>query len=148
MASPALQRSLLPPALHVRPCFPFLLLTHSPVVGGTESLGITAGETKNPSRNMPKVVKFVFWRYDLPLSPSSRLYAPFRILLFYVLSILLIGLNGSLVVCLYTILDLCFDSPMGLSKPLKQVHHHIPFHYRVQDGRFKYVPSLVLNHHL
>ncbi|KAH0827603.1 amino acid permease/ SLC12A domain-containing protein [Lanmaoa asiatica] len=45
--------------------------------GGTESLGITAGETRNPSRNMPKVVKFVFW----------------RILLFYVLSILLIGLN-------------------------------------------------------
>ena len=33
------------------------------LVGGTESLGITAGETKNPSRNMPRVVKFVFWRY-------------------------------------------------------------------------------------
>lgn len=31
-------------------------------VGGTESLGITAGETKNPSKNMPRVVKFVFWR--------------------------------------------------------------------------------------
>src|ERR1700722_13635389 len=30
--------------------------------GGTESLGITAGETENPSKNMPKVVKFVFWR--------------------------------------------------------------------------------------
>ncbi|KAF8170300.1 amino acid permease-domain-containing protein [Mycena galopus ATCC 62051] len=45
--------------------------------GGTESLGITAGETKNPSKNMPRVVKFVFW----------------RILLFYILSILIIGLN-------------------------------------------------------
>lgn len=33
------------------------------VVGGTESLGITAGETKNPSKNMPRVVKMVFWRY-------------------------------------------------------------------------------------
>ena len=32
------------------------------VDGGTESLGITAGETENPSRNMPRVVKFVFWR--------------------------------------------------------------------------------------
>ena len=31
-------------------------------VGGTESLGITAGETKNPGKNMPRVVKFVFWR--------------------------------------------------------------------------------------
>jgi amino acid transporter, AAT family len=30
--------------------------------GGTESLGITAGETRNPSKNMPRVVKFVFWR--------------------------------------------------------------------------------------
>ncbi|KAI9170563.1 amino acid permease [Paramyrothecium foliicola] len=45
--------------------------------GGTESIAITAGETKNPTRNMPKVVKNVFW----------------RILLFYILSILLIGLN-------------------------------------------------------
>jgi AAT family amino acid transporter len=32
------------------------------VDGGTESLGITAGETENPGRNMPRVVKFVFWR--------------------------------------------------------------------------------------
>lgn len=32
------------------------------IVGGTESLGITAGETKNPSKNMPRVVKLVFWR--------------------------------------------------------------------------------------
>ncbi|KAL0956241.1 hypothetical protein HGRIS_002395 [Hohenbuehelia grisea] len=54
-----------------------VFVTASFAYGGTESLGITAGETKNPSRNMPKVVKFVFW----------------RILIFYVLSILLIGLN-------------------------------------------------------
>jgi len=45
--------------------------------GGTESIAITAGETKNPTKNLPRVVKNVFW----------------RILLFYVLSILLIGLN-------------------------------------------------------
>ena len=41
-------------------------MTHAIVClvdGGTESLGITAGETKNPSKNMPKVVKFVFWRF-------------------------------------------------------------------------------------
>lgn len=37
-------------------------LRHLPLDGGTESLGITAGETKNPSKNMPRVVKFVFWR--------------------------------------------------------------------------------------
>ncbi|KAF8518871.1 amino acid permease-domain-containing protein [Gautieria morchelliformis] len=57
--------------------FAKVFVTASFAYGGTESLGITAGETKNPTRNMPRVVKFVF----------------FRILLFYILSILLIGLN-------------------------------------------------------
>ena len=45
--------------------------------GGTESIAITAGETKNPSKNLPKVVRNVFW----------------RIVLFYLLSILIVGLN-------------------------------------------------------
>ncbi|KAF8575945.1 hypothetical protein K439DRAFT_1397757 [Ramaria rubella] len=57
--------------------FAKVFVTASFAYGGTESLGITAGETKNPSKNMPRVVNFVF----------------FRILLFYVLSIFLIGLN-------------------------------------------------------
>jgi len=57
--------------------FARVFVTASFAFGGTESLGITAGETKNPSRNMPRVVKFVFW----------------RILIFYILCILLIGLN-------------------------------------------------------
>lgn len=30
--------------------------------GGTESIAITAGETKNPAKNLPRVVKNVFWR--------------------------------------------------------------------------------------
>lgn len=45
--------------------------------GGTESIAVTAGETKNPSKNLPRVVRNVFW----------------RILMFYILSILIIGLN-------------------------------------------------------
>ncbi|KAI6157445.1 amino acid permease-domain-containing protein [Pisolithus tinctorius] len=57
--------------------FARVFVTASFAYGGTESLGVTAGETRNPSRNMPRVVRFVFW----------------RILIFYVLSILLIGLN-------------------------------------------------------
>ncbi|KAL1747088.1 amino acid permease-domain-containing protein [Schizophyllum fasciatum] len=57
--------------------FAKVFVTASFAYGGTESLGITAGETKNPSKNMPRVVKFVFW----------------RIMLFYILSILIIGLN-------------------------------------------------------
>ncbi|KAK7685199.1 hypothetical protein QCA50_011562 [Cerrena zonata] len=57
--------------------FARVFVTASFAYGGTESLGVTAGETRNPTRNMPRVVKFVFW----------------RILIFYILSILLIGLN-------------------------------------------------------
>ncbi len=57
--------------------FASVFVTASFAYGGTESIAITAGETKNPSKNMPRVVKNVFW----------------RILLFYILSILLIGLN-------------------------------------------------------
>ncbi|KZP12388.1 hypothetical protein FIBSPDRAFT_754937 [Athelia psychrophila] len=57
--------------------FANVFVTASFAYGGTESLGITAGETENPSKNMPKVVKLVFW----------------RILFFYILSVLLIGLN-------------------------------------------------------
>ncbi len=52
---------------------------------GTELLGVTAGESEDPAKNIPKAVRQIFW----------------RILLFYVLAILAIGLlipytNGSL----------------------------------------------------
>ncbi|KIW00398.1 uncharacterized protein PV09_08107 [Verruconis gallopava] len=57
--------------------FASVFVTASFAYGGTESIAITAGETKHPARNMPRVVKNVFW----------------RILLFYILSVLLIGLN-------------------------------------------------------
>ncbi|KAF4491060.1 putative amino-acid permease [Colletotrichum fructicola Nara gc5] len=57
--------------------FATVFVTASFAYGGTESIAITAGETKNPAKNLPKVVKNVFW----------------RILIFYILSILLIGLN-------------------------------------------------------
>ncbi|KAF7315249.1 AA-permease domain-containing protein [Mycena indigotica] len=57
--------------------FARVFVTASFAYGGTESLAITAGETKNPTKNIPRVVKFVFW----------------RILIFYIISILLIGLN-------------------------------------------------------
>ncbi|KZF20205.1 hypothetical protein L228DRAFT_253969 [Xylona heveae TC161] len=57
--------------------FASVFVTASFAYGGTESIAITAGETKNPAKTMPRVVKNVFW----------------RILLFYLLSILIIGLN-------------------------------------------------------
>ncbi|MBF0710077.1 MULTISPECIES: amino acid permease [unclassified Gemella] len=43
---------------------------------GTELIGVTAGESENPERAIPKAVKQVFW----------------RILIFYVLAIIVIGL--------------------------------------------------------
>ncbi|KAK1765321.1 putative amino-acid permease PB1C11.02 [Phialemonium atrogriseum] len=57
--------------------FASVFVTASFAYGGTESIAITAGETKNPAKNIPRVVKNVFW----------------RILLFYVISIIIIGLN-------------------------------------------------------
>lgn len=43
---------------------------------GTELIGVTAGESENPEKTIPKAIKQVFW----------------RILIFYVLAILVIGL--------------------------------------------------------
>lgn len=43
---------------------------------GTELLGVSAGESENPEKNIPKAVKSIFW----------------RILLFYILAIFVIGL--------------------------------------------------------
>lgn len=57
--------------------FASVFVTASFAYGGTESIAITAGETRDPARQLPRVVKNVFW----------------RILGFYFLSILLIGLN-------------------------------------------------------
>ncbi|CAK3859414.1 amino acid permease [Lecanosticta acicola] len=57
--------------------FASVFVTASFAYGGTESIAITAGETKDPARTLPRVVRLVFW----------------RILIFYILSILIIGLN-------------------------------------------------------
>ncbi|KAJ5894833.1 hypothetical protein N7495_006524 [Penicillium taxi] len=57
--------------------FASVFVTASFAFGGTESIAITAGETKNPAKTMPRVVRNVFW----------------RIVLFYMLSILMVGLN-------------------------------------------------------
>lgn len=46
-------------------------------LGGVESINLTAGETSNPTRNIPKTVKLVF----------------FRIIIFYILTIFFIGIN-------------------------------------------------------
>lgn len=57
--------------------FASVFVTASFAFGGTESIAVTAGETKDPDKNMPKVVRNVFW----------------RIILFYIVSIIIIGLN-------------------------------------------------------
>lgn len=57
--------------------FASVFVTASFAYGGTESIAITAGETHDPAQQLPRVVKNVFW----------------RILGFYFISVLLIGLN-------------------------------------------------------
>ncbi|KAG6128316.1 hypothetical protein E4U28_008318 [Claviceps purpurea] len=42
--------------------FASVFVTASFAYGGTESIAITAGETMNPTKNLPRVVKNVFWR--------------------------------------------------------------------------------------
>ncbi|KAJ1033840.1 hypothetical protein NDA16_000048 [Ustilago loliicola] len=52
-------------------------VTASFAFGGTESLSITAGETRNPSKTIPKTIRNVFW----------------RIIIFYVLALFIIGID-------------------------------------------------------
>jgi AAT family amino acid transporter len=57
--------------------FASIFVTASFAFGGTESIGLTAGETRNPSRNIPRTIKRTW----------------VRIFIFYVLTVLLIGFN-------------------------------------------------------
>ncbi|CAI9626487.1 tryptophan permease [Alternaria burnsii] len=57
--------------------FASVFVTASFAYGGTESIAITAGETRDPARTLPRVVENVFW----------------RILLFYILTAIMIGFN-------------------------------------------------------
>lgn len=49
--------------------FASVFVTASFAYGGTESIAITAGETKDPARTLPKVVRNVFWRILLVSRP-------------------------------------------------------------------------------
>lgn len=57
--------------------FASVFVSASFAYGGTESIGITAGETADPARTIPRTVRNVF----------------LRILLFYILALLIVGLN-------------------------------------------------------
>ncbi|KAF4439350.1 putative amino acid transport protein GAP1 [Fusarium austroafricanum] len=56
--------------------FASVLVTATFAFGGTEMVGLAAAETSNPKKSLPAAVKQVFWRINI----------------FYILSILLIGL--------------------------------------------------------
>ncbi|KHN96076.1 amino acid permease [Metarhizium album ARSEF 1941] len=57
--------------------FTSVFVSASYAYSGTESIAMTAGEAKDPTKNLPRAIKNVFW----------------RILVFYFTSVLLIGLN-------------------------------------------------------
>jgi len=57
--------------------FASVFVTASFAYGGTESIAITAGETKNPSQTLPRVVRNVFLDLDL-LHPVHLDHRPER----------------------------------------------------------------------
>ncbi|GAA6014386.1 hypothetical protein JCM11491_007036 [Sporobolomyces phaffii] len=57
--------------------FASLFVSAAFAYGGTESIGITAGEQRNPLRNIPRTIYRVFW----------------RIIIFYICTIVIIGFN-------------------------------------------------------
>ncbi|GAA5992214.1 hypothetical protein JCM5350_000642 [Sporobolomyces pararoseus] len=57
--------------------FASLFVSAAFAYGGTESIGITAGEQRNPIRNIPRTIYRVFW----------------RIIIFYICTVVIIGFN-------------------------------------------------------
>jgi AAT family amino acid transporter len=55
--------------------FASVFVTAAFAYGGTESIAITAGETKDPARTLPRVVRNVFWRkWHAPVVELTRLH--------------------------------------------------------------------------
>ncbi|QKX63274.1 uncharacterized protein TRUGW13939_10443 [Talaromyces rugulosus] len=85
--------------------------------GGSEMVVVAAGETENPRRNIPKAVRRVFW----------------RIAIFYVLSIFLVGL------CVSAkdkhLLNAINDGSPGVAAS--------PFVIAMQNGGIKVLPSII-----
>ncbi|CRG87853.1 Proline-specific permease [Talaromyces islandicus] len=85
--------------------------------GGSEMVVVAAGETENPRRNIPKAVRRVFW----------------RIAIFYVLSIFLVGL------CVSAkdkhLLNAINDGSPGVAAS--------PFVIAMQNGGIKILPSII-----
>jgi AAT family amino acid transporter len=57
--------------------FASLFVSAAFAYGGTESIGLTAAEQKNPIRNIPRTIYRVFW----------------RIIIFYICTVIIIGFN-------------------------------------------------------
>jgi amino acid transporter len=148
-ASAVSRTSLLPLALPVR--YFSIWISSSIVlslgaVGGTESLGITAGETKNPGKNMPRVVKFVFWRCVAEQHFALPAHEFCSILLFYLLSILLIGLNGAHFTQSLDILpNLRPTSSLGLPRSFQQDRNHVTLYDRIQTIRIQCVSQNLIH---
>lgn len=85
--------------------------------GGSELVVVAAGETENPRRNIPKAVRRVFW----------------RILLFYVLALLLVGM------CVSSedprLLNAIDKGAAGVAQS--------PFVIAIQNGGIKGLPSVI-----
>ncbi|KAK8079070.1 hypothetical protein PG994_002877 [Apiospora phragmitis] len=85
--------------------------------GGSEMVVIASGETENPRRNIPKAIRRVFW----------------RILLFYVLAIFLVGL------CVSSRDDRLLDAIASAAPGAAQS----PFVIAIQNGGIAALPSVI-----
>ncbi|KAK7999226.1 hypothetical protein PG991_014901 [Apiospora marii] len=85
--------------------------------GGSEMVVIASGETENPRRNIPKAIRRVFW----------------RILLFYVLAIFLVGL------CVSSHDDRLLDAIASSAPGAAQS----PFVIAIQNGGIAVLPTII-----
>ncbi|CUM66554.1 uncharacterized protein PRCAT00004223001 [Priceomyces carsonii] len=83
---------------------------------GTELVGVTVGETQNPRRNVPRAIKLTF----------------FRILFFYIISVLLLGM------CVpFNDKRLIFAASAGTSASAS------PFVVAIQNARIRVLPQII-----
>lgn len=88
---------------------------------GTELIGVTVGEAENPRRNVPRAIKLTFW----------------RILVFYVFSVLLLGM------CVPYDSPILVDAVGGGSKGNTSSAAASPFVVAIEIARIRYLDHIL-----
>ncbi|KAM0712105.1 hypothetical protein Q7P37_011199 [Cladosporium fusiforme] len=88
---------------------------------GTELIGVTVGEAENPRRNVPRAIKLTFW----------------RILVFYVFSVLLLGM------CVPYDSEILIEAVGGGKEKNKSSAAASPFVVAIEIARIKYLNHIL-----